>query len=386
MSSLKKASGAAVLSLAVIFGSGTIAAAEATPDGVVRTYNTYPGRITGMVAPDAQVTDGTFTSTDGKGTQIYWKKNIVPNAKGNIALIHGLAENQQRYDYIAYRLNLAGYNVYRLDHRGHGRSAEPHNNVHKGLIDNFNFVIDDMKQLVDMIHNEQSGKVYMMGHSMGAMAAQMYSVVYPDTIDATVTNGGGVPVNNYGENTLMPEYKHADGQSYPFFVGPYLPDNGTRPFEPLDTMLGYDVQGVLDHFNVKLPADAGRPVESPEILKTVDVPNAFKLGVVSDPDVRDQLSNDPLNSKTLNVSTLYQIASALLYTGAHAKNYTKPTLIMHGDTDGLVPYPLDINWYNAVGSTDKHMVLWKGSMHETMNEPSRDEVIDRAVDFFNGHL
>ncbi len=70
MSSLKKASGAAVLSLAVIFGSGTIAAAEANPDGVVRTYNTHPGRITGMVAPDAQVTDGTFTSTDGKGTQI----------------------------------------------------------------------------------------------------------------------------------------------------------------------------------------------------------------------------------------------------------------------------------------------------------------------------
>ena len=58
---------------------------------------------------------------------------------------------------------------------------------------------------------------------------------------------------------------------------------------------------------------------------------------------------------------------------------------MHGDTDGLVPYPLDINWYNAVGSTDKHMVLWKGSMHETMNEPSRDEVIDRAIGFIDSH-
>ena len=211
-------------------------------------------------------------------------------------------------------------------------------------------------------------------------------MVYPDTIDATVTNGGGIPVNNYGENTLMPEYKHADGQSYPFFVGPYLPNDGKRPFEPLDAMLGYNVQGVLDQFGLKLPPDAGKPIESPEPLKTVDVPNAFKLGVVSDPDVRDQLSNDPLNSKTLNVSTLYQIASALLYTGAHAKNYTKPTLIMHGDTDGLGPYPLDINWYNAVGSTDKHMVLWKGSMHETMNEPSRDEVIDRAIGFLDNHL
>ncbi len=70
MSSFKKASVAAVLSLAVIFGSGAVAVAEANPDGVVRTYNTYPGRITGMVAPNAQVSDGTFTSTDGKGTQV----------------------------------------------------------------------------------------------------------------------------------------------------------------------------------------------------------------------------------------------------------------------------------------------------------------------------
>ena len=396
MSSLKKASGAAVLSLAGILGSGAIAVAEANPVGVVRTYNTYPGRITGMVAPNAQVSDGTFTSTDGKGTQIYWKKNVVPNAKASVALIHGLAENQERYDYITYRLNLAGYNVYRLDHRGHGRSAEPYNNVPKALIDNFNFVIDDMKQLVDMIHNEQSGKVFMMGHSMGALATQMYSITYPETIDATITNGGGIPVNNYGQNTLMPEYKHADGQSYPFFIGPYLPNDGKRPFEPLDAALGYDVQGVLDHYGVKLPADAGKPVESPEILQKTELPpeflvkagvgNPFKLGVVSDPDARDQLSYDPLNSQIANASTLYQGAAALLYCGAHAKNYTKPTLIMHGDTDGLVPYPMDINWYNAVGSTDKHMILWKDSMHETMNEPSRDEVIDRAVDFLDNHL
>ncbi|MEJ4113541.1 alpha/beta fold hydrolase [Corynebacterium kroppenstedtii] len=385
MSSLKKASGAAVLSLAVMFGSGSIAAAEPNPNGVVRNYNTYPGRVTGMVAPNAQVTDGTFTSTDGKGTQIYWKKNTVPNAKGTIALIHGLAENQQRYDYIAYRLNLAGYNVYRLDHRGHGRSAEPYNNVHKGLIDNFNFVMDDMKQLVDMIHREQSGKVVMMGHSMGAIAVQMYSVLYPETIDSTVTNGGGIPVNMFGQNTLMPEYKHADGQSYPFFIGPFLPHDSRRPFESVDSLFGYNVQGFLDHFGIKLPADAAKPVESPDFLKGIDVPNAFKLGVVSDPDVRDQLSNDPLNSKTVNASTLYQIVSSWVYTSAHAKNYTKPTLIMHGDIDGLVPYPLDINWYNAVGSTDKQMVLWKDSMHETMSEPSRDEVIDRAIGFIDSH-
>lgn len=384
---MKKKAYALLLATAMGVGSVTAPAAIAAPNpnGAVRTYNTYPGLVSGMVAPQAQVTEGHFTSKDGKGTQIYWKKNLVPQAKGTVALIHGLAESQARYDYITYRLNLEGYNVYRLDHRGHGRSAAPYNNVRKNLIDNFAWVDSDIKQLVDTIHQEQTGKVFMMGHSMGAMAAQYFAVNHSGEIDGLVTNGGGVPANLYGQNTLAPEYLHADGQSAPFFLDPVLQQPG-RPFQNADTLLGVDLQGALAPYGIKLSDLPGvQPTESPDVLKNTDVPNVFHLGVVSDPDVRNQLANDPLNSKVINLSTMLQIAEALLYTGQHAKNYTGPTLIMHGDTDGLVPYPLDINWYNAVGSKDKHMILWKGMMHETMNEPARDQVIDHAINWLNEH-
>lgn len=366
------------------------AAALALPQGAaaapIRPYDTYPSQVSGMVAPRVTVTDGYFTSTDGKGTQIYWKKNLIPDAKASIALIHGLAENQERYDYITYRLNMAGYNVYRLDHRGHGRSAAPFTGVRKNLIDNFEFVDRDIKQLVDTIHQEQNGKVFMMGHSMGAMAAQFYAVNHPDDIDGLVTNGGGVPANLYGPNTLAPEYTRADGQPATSLVDPFIPHNG-RPLQAFDSLFGVNILGALADAGVPLQAlPNGRPVESPWPLQQADVPNVFKIGVVTDPQVRNQLANDPLNSKVVNLSTALQIAEAELYTGRHAKDYTKPTLIMHGDTDGLVPYPLDINWYNAVGSQDKHMILWQDMMHETMNEPARDQVIDRAIEWLDSHV
>ncbi|MES6484246.1 alpha/beta fold hydrolase [Cutibacterium acnes] len=48
---------------------------------------------------------------------------MVPNAKGAVVIVHGAAEHSGRYDYLAKRLNDAGYSTYRFDHRGHGRSA-----------------------------------------------------------------------------------------------------------------------------------------------------------------------------------------------------------------------------------------------------------------------
>lgn len=364
----------------------SVPAFAADPAGDVRTYNTYPSLVAGMVAPNAVVEDGYFTSTDGKGTQIYWKKNVVPNSRGTVALIHGLAENQERYDYITYRLNLEGYSVYRLDHRGHGRSAEPYNNVRKNLIDNFDNVEKDMKQLMQKIRAEQTGKVFLMGHSMGAMAAQYYAVKNPNDFDALITNGGGVPVNVYGANNLQPEYIRADGTPSIKFLAPYLNQDGSRPLEPYDALLGVNVAGALGAVGVDINTVGSLPPhDSAWVLQNNDIPNSFKLGVVDDPQVLDQLSNDPLNSKRINLSTMYQIVYALSYAAQHAANYTGPTLIMHGDTDGLVPYPMDINWYNSVGSTDKHMILWEDMMHETMNSTARDKVIDRAIEFINAH-
>ncbi|SIL86011.1 Possible lysophospholipase [Mycobacteroides abscessus subsp. abscessus] len=50
-----------------------------------------------------------------------WTPEGTPRAA--VVLSHGFGEHARRYDHVAQRFNDAGYLVYALDHRGHGRSG-----------------------------------------------------------------------------------------------------------------------------------------------------------------------------------------------------------------------------------------------------------------------
>ena len=103
---------------------------------------------------------GYTTSTDQWGTKLFFRKNIVPNAKGAVVIVHGAAEHSGRYDYLAKRLNDAGYSTYRFDHRGHGRSARPYvdNAIPRGHIDDWSNLVNDVHQFVQIAHQENAGK------------------------------------------------------------------------------------------------------------------------------------------------------------------------------------------------------------------------------------
>ena len=63
---------------------------------------------------------GYFKTTDKLGTQLFYRKDIVPNAKGAVVLVHGLMENSSNYEYLTKSLTNAGYSVYRFDNRAMG--------------------------------------------------------------------------------------------------------------------------------------------------------------------------------------------------------------------------------------------------------------------------
>lgn len=53
------------------------------------------------VSAQPKVITGYVTSTDHWGTKLFFRKNIVPNAKGAVVIVHGAAEHSGRYDYLA---------------------------------------------------------------------------------------------------------------------------------------------------------------------------------------------------------------------------------------------------------------------------------------------
>lgn len=116
---------------------------------------------------------GYFKTTDKLGTQLFYRKDIVPNAKGAIVLVHGLMENSSNYEYLTKSLTNAGYSVYRFDNRGHGRSAAPYinNAIPRGQFDDWWNIESDIHQVVGTAHKENTGKkVFLLGHSMGGIA------------------------------------------------------------------------------------------------------------------------------------------------------------------------------------------------------------------------
>ena len=109
--------------------------------------------------------------------------------EGVIVLAHGAAEHAGRYARFAHALGQQGFETWALDHRGHGKSPGPN-----GLGDfgsaGWDGLIDDIAQLVRMARDAQRDvPLALIGHSMGAFAAQHFCTQYSTLIDAVVLSG-----------------------------------------------------------------------------------------------------------------------------------------------------------------------------------------------------
>lgn len=122
----------------------------------------------GYVQADREVS---FVSdADGFAIQAFVWEHPAP--KGLVVIAHGAAEHSLRYGRFARALNAAGYEVWSLDHRGHGRSPGP-----EGLGDfgegGWDALVADVGQFIRIAKEARPGlPAVLFGHSMGSAAAQ----------------------------------------------------------------------------------------------------------------------------------------------------------------------------------------------------------------------
>lgn len=112
-----------------------------------------------------------------------------PEPKGVVVIAHGAAEHSLRYGRFARALNQEGYEVWSLDHRGHGRSPGP-----EGLGDfgegGWDALVADIAQFVDLAKEEHPDvPLILFGHSMGSAAAQQLAPEASEKLDALVLSG-----------------------------------------------------------------------------------------------------------------------------------------------------------------------------------------------------
>lgn len=183
--------------------------------------------------------DITFPSSDGKNT--IHAELFVPsdnNIKGVVQIAHGMMDYIGRYQGMADALCKAGYALAGNDHLGHGDSvATPEDYGFFASRGGYNYVIDDVKKMNDLIRKEIPGvPVVLLGHSMGSFISRLYAVKYSDSIDGLIIHGTAGPNPATGAGLLLVKLLRAiKGERYRSKFVCSLADGGyNKGFDPAE--------------------------------------------------------------------------------------------------------------------------------------------------------
>lgn len=281
-----------------------------------------------------------------------WKTDDI-KVQGIVQIAHGMEERALRYEYFAKRLNEAGYIVYANDHRGHGATAGSKGNL--GYIadaDGFNWMVKDMKQLTEIIKDENPGlPIILVGHSMGSFLSQRYVEIYGDNIDCLILSGtNGKPNSITKLGILISKYE--------------IKKHGRKHLSTLMEKLG--IGGYNKNFS---------PCRT----------NADWLS--SDEKEVDKFIADEYCGFTSTTSFYYDFIRGLweIHEKDNLKEIPKqlPVYMFSGEKDPVGNQGKGVislyNTFEKTGLEDITYKLYKEGRHEMLNEINKDEVIDNIL-------
>lgn len=273
-----------------------------------------------------QTRDLTFTNADGLKIHALAFGPDAPRAV--IVLVHGYGEHHGRYSHVITALNDAGYAVYTLDHRGHGRS--------EGLrahFDSFDQPIVDLKRIVERARADYPArKLFMLGHSMGALITLAFCIRHPEGLSGAIVSGSPVLADANVSKALVIAGK---------LLSRLIPKVALMPLVPL-TMLSRD----------------------PAVIR------AFEA--------------DPLTYKgNLRVRLGTELNNTAGFVRRNIHRLALPLLILHGESDRLVN-PIGSQYlYDHAPAADKTYKTYPGLYHEILNEPEREQVLADILAWLN---
>lgn len=281
-----------------------------------------------MIALAMTVPTGPEPSREGKfdgvgGLEIHWQVWLPTGApKATVVLAHGAGEHCGRYAHVGGALTAAGYSLWALDHRGHGKSQGT-----PALIDRLDHAVADLRTFVGMASEERPGeRPVLFGHSMGGLISTAYALRHQDTVDGLALSA------------------------------PLLAIEAASPAVRM-------ISAVLTR-----------------VAPTLGVLQVDASGVSRDPDVVHDYETDPLvYHGKLRIRTIAELAAEIDRIPGVAATISLPVLIMYGTDDPLVPHRGSDEFFAAISSEDKQLIPYDGLYHEILNEPERDRVLADIV-------
>lgn len=143
--------------------------------------------------------DTTIPSIQINGTQLHAETFGNPNDP-MVVFLHGGPGSDYRNALNAKELSDDGYYVIFYDQRGSGLSKRHDKNTYS-----IQLVLDDLTEVIKHYRTSPDQKVFLFGHSWGAMLATAYVNSYPDKIDGLIlAEPGGLNkklLDDYGETS-----------------------------------------------------------------------------------------------------------------------------------------------------------------------------------------
>lgn len=260
------------------------------------------------------------------GNQLFFEKQVLAKNQAKVLLIHGYAEHSGRYSAFLDQLSNSGYDTYRYDHQGFGKSAGK-----SGYISSFQNYVDDLEIVINSLPAD--GKpLFVFSHSMGGLVLTNY------LIDKKPNNIKGVV---FSAPALM----------VPADMSPFL----------------QKISGLLS-----------------TILPFVKTVKLDMKALSRDQDEVDKYINDPLvYHKGIVARTGAEILKTQEWIQGQFANITIPFLLLHGSADKLADPKGSEMLYNNAKSNDKEFNRFKDYYHELLFEQGREQVQHKIIDWLN---
>jgi alpha-beta hydrolase superfamily lysophospholipase len=247
----------------------------------------------------------------------------APAPAASIVIVHGAGDHSGRWEHVGDYLSGKGFDVHAYDMRGHGRSGG-----RPMFVEHFDDFLDDLEVIVRRA--AAAGKpVAVYGHSAGGLVALAYAV---------------------------------DERPQPHcyvLTAPALGSTTPKALRAAAYLLG-------------------------GLLPKATVPTAFKMEQLSrDPAVGDAYLADPHVHGKGSLRLGREVFAAMADTRKRLSRLRRPTLVLHGADDGLVP-PAVSAPLAALAVVERRVLA--GLRHELHNEPERDEVLDLIARWLEGQV
>jgi acylglycerol lipase len=270
----------------------------------------------------------TSTVAAPDGTTILTRRWQAPAGGpwAHVLLVHGLGEHSGRYEQVGERLANAGLAVHAYDHRGYGGSGG-----RRGHVDRWVELHHDLAAQQAAVRAESGGRpVVVYGHSMGGLIVAGYCLSGYAPADLLVLSAPGL-------DSTLPAWK----KRLALALGPVLP-------------------------TLSLPTDIDGATLS------------------RDPAVFAQVCRDPLCCPTSTLGFGAQgLREQARVRACAGRGLGAPTLILHGEDDGLVPVRATEVFEGAPETTRR---VFPGLRHELHNEPEGPAILDEVVAWLRSRL